>query len=71
MKMEVFQGNGKEHNQWRWRIVARNGQIVAVSGEAFYSEKNANQALQKFVTNLVTQVLKEAEKESKKNPGGA
>lgn len=65
MKFEVYAGKGKENNKWRWRIVARNGQIVAVSGEAFFSEKNAQRALNKFVNNLVKQTIKEAEKNCK------
>lgn len=29
---------------WRWRLVARNGQIIASSGEAFYSKENAKRS---------------------------
>jgi uncharacterized protein len=29
---------------WRWRLVARNGQTVASSGESFSSEGNARRA---------------------------
>ena len=31
MKFEVY----KSRDQWRWRLRARNGKIVATSGEAY------------------------------------
>lgn len=30
--------------QWRWRLVAHNGQTIAASGEAFYSKENAERS---------------------------
>lgn len=31
---------------WRWRLVARNGKIIANSGEAFYSRENAERSVE-------------------------
>lgn len=31
----------KAKDGWRWRMVAKNGRIVACSGEAFFSKSNA------------------------------
>ena len=33
--------------QWRWRIVAGNGRIVAVSGEGFCSKRNARRSVKR------------------------
>jgi len=33
-------------DQWRWRLLAGNGQIVAVSGESFTSPTDATRATQ-------------------------
>lgn len=38
MKFEVYQDNT---GQWRWRLVARNGRIMADSAESYVSERNA------------------------------
>jgi uncharacterized protein YegP (UPF0339 family) len=40
-KLEVFADLAGE---WRWRMVAGNGRIVATSGEAFASKGNAERA---------------------------
>lgn len=37
--------------QWRWRLVAHNGQTIASSGEAFYSKENATRAAQLVKAN--------------------
>ena len=34
-----------KQNQWRWHIKARNGKIVACSGEGFVSKHNARRSL--------------------------
>lgn len=31
-------------SQYRWRMVAANGQTIAASGESFYSKDNAKRA---------------------------
>jgi len=35
-------------NEWRWRLVARNGEIVAIGGEAYASKYNAIRAIETF-----------------------
>lgn len=44
--MNYFQIYQDAAYQWRWRLVAHNGQIIASSGEAFYSKENATRAAQ-------------------------
>jgi uncharacterized protein YegP (UPF0339 family) len=43
MKGQVYREDGGA--QWRWRLVASNGQVVAGSGEGFRSRANARRAL--------------------------
>jgi len=31
--------------EWRWRLVASNGQIIATSGEGYVSESNVDRAI--------------------------
>ena len=38
MKTETYQDNA---NEWRWKITAANGEIVAASSEGFKSEGGA------------------------------
>lgn len=35
--------------QWRWHIIARNGQVVATSGESFASKRNALRSVKAFL----------------------
>jgi len=48
----LYQDNA---GHWRWRLVAGNNQIIASSGEAFYSRENAHRSAQ-----LVQQVASTA-----------
>jgi uncharacterized protein YegP (UPF0339 family) len=41
VKFEVYADSS---GNWRWRLVASNGQTVATSGEAFASKANAKAA---------------------------
>ena len=41
-KSVVYQDKKKE---WRFRLVAGNGKIIAVSSEGYYSERNCQDAL--------------------------
>ena len=41
MKFEIYQDSG---GNWRWRLVASNGQNVGSSGESFASKANAIRA---------------------------
>jgi uncharacterized protein YegP (UPF0339 family) len=38
----------------RWRLVAKNGRIVADSGEAYKSEGNARRAMKAFRHNVTS-----------------
>lgn len=40
MHFEIYPGRGKEKGQYRWRLVADNGKIIANSGEAFHNRKD-------------------------------
>jgi len=50
MKAVVYKDRGK---QWRWRIFARNGRVVASSGEAFDSKGNAARSLKSFIRSII------------------
>jgi uncharacterized protein YegP (UPF0339 family) len=45
-RLEVYKGRGKQ--PWRWRVRARNGKLVACSGEGFRSRRNAMKSWSKF-----------------------
>jgi hypothetical protein len=47
MKFVVYKDSG---GNWRWRLVASNGQTVASSGESFSSESNARRAAENVKT---------------------
>lgn len=42
---------------WRWRLVARNGKIIADSGEGYSSRTNALRAARKLVIIAVQAVI--------------
>ncbi len=48
MKFEIYADKG---GQYRWRLVASNGQTVASSGEAFASKANARRAAENVKEN--------------------
>lgn len=45
---ERYEDNAEE---WRWRLVHRNGNIIADSGEGYSSKQNATQGLESVKTN--------------------
>lgn len=47
-QFHLYQDAGRN---WRWRLIAGNGQIIAVSGESFYSRENAHRSAQ-LVQNI-------------------
>ena len=49
--IHVYKGDGGRQ-RWRWRVVSSNGQIVASSGEAFFSKWNAKRAPRKTFPGL-------------------
>ena len=59
MRFQVYPDRGKK---WRWRLRARNGQIVAVSGQSFANKWNAWRALRRWANYL--QLLDRPEHES-------
>ncbi len=48
MKFVVYRDSG---GNYRWRLVARNGQTIASSGEAFDSQSNARRAAENVRDN--------------------
>lgn len=46
MKFEVYRGL----NQWRWRLRARNGKIVATSGESYKRRADALKGVRAVVS---------------------
>ena len=47
--IQIYKGKGL---RWRWRVVSSNGQVVAASGEAFFSKWNAKRAARKTFPGL-------------------
>jgi uncharacterized protein YegP (UPF0339 family) len=47
MKFEIY---ADASGNWRWRLVASNGQTVATSGESFASKANARAAAENIKT---------------------
>lgn len=49
MKIQIYEGKaGGQKGKWRWRVFARNGRIVAESGEGYTSRNKALLAFLKF-----------------------
>jgi uncharacterized protein YegP (UPF0339 family) len=48
MKFEIYQDSG---GNYRWRLIASNGQNVASSGESFASKANATRAAENVRDN--------------------
>lgn len=42
MKYQVYRD---QNNQWRWRLVAANGRIIAVSGESYWNKTDCLNAI--------------------------
>lgn len=40
-------------NEWRWRLRAHNGKIIADSGEGYSSKANARRAAKALVDHLI------------------
>lgn len=47
-RFEVYRDRADE---WRWRLVHRNGNIIATSGEGYTSRQNARKGLRSVMTN--------------------
>jgi len=48
MIFEVY----KSKDSWRWRLLAKNGRIMADSGEAYQRPYNARRAIHQFLAKL-------------------
>jgi amphi-Trp domain-containing protein len=54
---EAVESRGRFHvyrdraNEWRWRLVHYNGNIIATSGEGYSSRRNAEKGLQSVMKN--------------------
>jgi len=59
---EIYKDTAKE---WRWRLVARNGKIVADSGEGYSSRRNVVNAINRLPGILTGAPILDAPKESK------
>lgn len=57
MKFQIYADKGGE---FRWRLVAANGQTVASSGEAFDSKANAKRAAEKVRDNAGKATIEDA-----------
>lgn len=59
---EVYQDEGGE---WRWRLRARNGEIVAVGGEGFDSSFNVQRSIETVKDLVVDAEVEERQPEPK------
>ena len=55
MKAELY---ADDAGAWRWRIRARNGRIVACSGESFHGQREAMRSLDRLCAQLLRPGLK-------------
>jgi len=49
MRFEYFEDKA---GSWRWRLVAKNGRVVADGGEGYHSQGNARRAVKAFRTQV-------------------
>lgn len=54
---EIYQD---DVDQWRWRLVHRNGNIIADSGEGYASKQKAKQGVQSVKENAPDAQIREA-----------
>lgn len=52
---QIYQDTAR---QWRWRYIARNGRIMADSGEGYASEYNARRAAETFKAEVAVAPIK-------------
>lgn len=60
MKLEIYKHDTWHGDDWRWRVVARNGKIVAASSEGFktrYGAKRNLKATLRMLTKLVVEAV--------------
>lgn len=54
MSAEIYQDRKQE---WRWRLKARNGRILADSGEGYTRPYGARRALNNFIRDVRAQAV--------------
>jgi uncharacterized protein YegP (UPF0339 family) len=57
MKFVIYKDSS---SKWRWRLVARNGQTIASSGESFDSHSNAKRAAENVKSNAGSATIEDA-----------
>lgn len=57
LRVTVFRVFKDKAGQWRWRLVARNGKIIADSGEGYTRERDAMRAAQRVATMIQTEAV--------------
>ena len=58
MKLEIYKHDTWRGDEWRWRVLAHNGKIVAASSESFATRYNAKRNLKATLRILTTLILK-------------
>lgn len=56
MKFEMYRDNKKE---WRWTLFARNGRIVADSGEGYKNRGHCKRMIQRIILGVQTAKVSE------------
>ena len=49
MKIEIYEDTAGE---WRWRLKAANGKIVATGGEGFVTKSNCRESVENIASTL-------------------
>lgn len=56
MKLELYERNSLMEVNWYWRLRARNGRIVADSGEGYHNRRDMVRMLRKIFPHLIAPV---------------
>jgi uncharacterized protein YegP (UPF0339 family) len=54
MRIEIYQDKAKAY---RWRLVSRNGRIIADGAEGYTKKHNAQRAVKRFLALLTEDIL--------------
>lgn len=46
--LELYQQKGLALQRWRWRLIAKNGRVVADSGEAYTTKRGVLRAVERL-----------------------
>lgn len=58
-----------KHGEYRWRLVAANGRIMADSAEGYTTEAHAKRAQERFVVLVGTASIEEVKSPDAEMPG--